>query len=339
MFTLTVPPGSDLAELAAHERAHQHEAHLAFEVGHPDPLVLRGLCAVFARLGAGTDGGGYNPHEDATVLYFTAPAGSTAGYRRVELHVPGRHDSVLAAHLAGHGRAATLLPSPQVQGHRTQQPAETLLRLMTGAWTTQALAVCARLGLPDAMDTRSTTGVRPLAGAVGAHPQSLATLLRYLAMLGVVAEHPDGFRLTGLGALLRSDSPGSMRPLALMYGGPFYHSFAGLEHTVRTGETAFEHLHGENHFDHFARHPELADLFDRSMAASSRMFEPLPAHPVITAAAAEATAAVPRTVVDIAGGNGELLGRILAAHPRLHGMLLERPHVVETARRALDAAG
>ncbi|MBD0692931.1 methyltransferase [Streptomyces sp. CBMA123] len=319
VFALTVPPGSDLADLAAHERAHDHEAHLAFEVTDPDPLALRGLCALLARHGATPDGGGHNPHEDSTVLYFTAPTGARTGYRRVELHAHGDHRAVLADHL-GQDPA--------------QHSAETLLQQLTGAWTTQALAVSARIGLPDALDTRTGTTAADLAATLDAHPQSLTTLLRYLTMLGIVAEDQDGYRLTGTGALLRADAPGSMRPLALMYGGPFYRSFAELEHTVRTGGAAFDHLFGENHFDHFARDPELAELFDQSMAASSRMFDPLPAHPVITAAAGTAG-----TVVDIAGGNGELLGRLLSAHPGLHGTLLERPHAVEAARRRLDAAG
>ncbi|MCB5167657.1 methyltransferase [Streptomyces bambusae] len=328
VFTLTVPPGSDLASVAAHERAADHEAHLAFEVVRPDPLVLRGLCATFARHGALADGGGYNPHEDGTVFYFTAPADSKAGHRRVELYASGDHRGVLAPHL---------------DAYRSRQPAETLLRLMTGAWTTQALAACAQLRLPEAMAAPAGGGEHPtahgvdaLAHAVDADPQNLATLLRYLAMLGVVDQQPEGFRLTALGALLRADSPGSMRPLALMYGGAFYQSFALLAHAVRTGQTGFEQLFGENHFDYFARHPELAERFDQSMAASSRMFEPLPAHPVIAAAGAGPGR---RTVVDVAGGTGELLGRILAARPHLDGVLLERAHVVQAARRHLDAAG
>ncbi|MCX4559918.1 methyltransferase [Streptomyces phaeochromogenes] len=329
VFTLTVPPASDLDTVAAYERERQHEAHVAFEVETPDPLVLRGLCAAFGRYGAVPDGGGYNPHENGTVFYFTAPAEAKAGYRRVELYVPGDHRDVLAAHL---------------DEHRARQPAETLLRLLTGAWTTQALAAFVRLDVADAMDRNAMdgnamdgkrgVGVAELARDVGASAPNLATLLRYLAMLGVVSEDRDGFRLTDTGTLLRADAEGSMRALALMYGGPFYESFAGLDHTVRTGQVAFEQRFGENHFDHFARDPELAELFDRSMAAGSRMFDPLPAHPVLTAAAAEGA-----TVVDIAGGNGELLGRILSAHPRLHGVLLERPHTVETARRLLGAAG
>ncbi|WP_329547038.1 methyltransferase [Streptomyces sp. NBC_01356] len=318
VFALTVPPGADLDTVAAHERERQHEAHVAFEVEAPDPLVLRGLCAVFGRYGATPDGGGYNPHENGTVFYFTAPAEAKTGYRRVELYVPGDHRDVLAAHL---------------DEHRERQPAETLLRLLTGAWTTQALAAFARLGVADAMDEERVVGLAELARHVGALAPNLATLLRYLTMLGVVSEDRDGFRLTDTGALLRADTEGSMRALALMYGGPFYESFAGLDHTVRTGQVAFEQRFGENHFDHFARDPELAELFDRSMAAGSRMFDPLPTHPVLN------TAAEGATVVDIAGGNGELLGRILSAHPRLHGVLLERPHTVEAARRLLGAAG
>ncbi|MFE7192648.1 methyltransferase [Kitasatospora sp. NPDC057541] len=333
VFALPVPPGSGLRPLADHERTHQHEAHLAFELPDPEPVLLRGLRALLADHGATPDGGGHNPHENGTVLYFTAPAGSRAGYRRLELYAPGDHRAALAAHLAA--------PAPR-------PPAETLLRLLTGAWTTQALAVAARLRLPEALEPAEAlhpdeaphpaVPVDPatLAHRTGTHPRALATLLRYLTMLGVVTPENDGHRLTAVGALLREDAPGSMRPLALMYGGPFYRSFGALDHAVRTGEPAFDHLYGENHFDHFARDPELAELFDRSMAASARMFDPVPAHPALTAAARLPAGA---TVVDVAGGNGELLARVLTAHPRLRGILLERPHAVEAARRTMAEAG
>ncbi|MFJ4091408.1 methyltransferase [Kitasatospora sp. NPDC089913] len=346
VFALTVPAGSDLGAVAEHERAHQHEAHLAFEVLRPEPLLLRGLCALLADRGAVPDGGGHNPHENGTVFYFTAPAASLAGYRRVELYAPGDHRDVLAGHLADStsdtmsdtmsGSTADRTGTRPSAGAPADQPAETLLRLLTGAWTTQALAAAARLRLPDAVPPGEPIDRAALARRTATDPRALATLLRYLAMLGVVTAEGERVRLTEVGALLREDAPASMRPLALMYGGPFYHSFGALDHTVRTGETAFDHLFGENHFDHFARDPELADLFDRSMAASTRMFDPVPAHPALAAAAARPGGG---TVVDVAGGNGELLARVLTAHPGLRGVLLERPHAVEAARRTMAEAG
>ncbi|MFK4137478.1 methyltransferase [Streptomyces filamentosus] len=337
VFALSVPPGSGLSGIASDERGADREAHLAFDVERPDPLVLRGLLASFARHGAAPDGGGYNPHEDGTVFYLTAPEGTKTPYRRLELYAGGDHRDVLAEHLAGTPEA----PYPrQPDGPRrpdAARPAETLLRLLTGAWTTQALAVCAELRLPEAMDRHAGKRVPELAGAVGAHPRGLAVLLRYLAALGVVSRGPDGYRLTDTGALLDDAAPASMRPLALMYGGPFYASFAHLAHAVRSGEPGFDRLHGENHFDHFARDPELAALFDRSMASSAPLFDPLPGHPVLTAAAT--ASGRPRTVVDVAGGTGELLGRVLTAHPALRGVLLERPQVLPAARTRLTALG
>ncbi|MFB7512289.1 methyltransferase [Streptomyces sp. NPDC056144] len=335
VFALTVPPGSGLTATAADERRHDHEAHLAFDVTRPDPLVLRGLLASFARHGATADGGGYNPHEDGTVFYFAAPAETKTPYRRVELYARGDHRDVLAEHLERRPAPLPAAVSPAADG-----PAETLLKLLTGAWTTQALATCARLGLPEAMNRHTGTATAELAEAVGADPECLSVLLRYLRMLGVVDEGPDGFRLTDVGALLDAETPRSMRPLALMYGGPFYQSFAHLTHTLRTGEPGFEHLYGENHFLHFARDPELAALFDQSMVSSAPIFDPLPAHPVLVAAAEAAAGAAtgadrPRTVVDIAGGTGELLGRVLTAHPTLRGILLERPQVLAAGRARL----
>ncbi|MFJ3902822.1 methyltransferase [Streptomyces sp. NPDC090025] len=368
VFALTVPPGSPLSAVAAAERRHDHEAHIAFDVTHPDPLVLRGLLGCFARYGAVPDGGGYNPHEDGTVFYFTAPDSTKTPYRRVELYAGGDHRDVLAEHLghplpdeashAGDGADG----ATGAAGHRA---AESLLWLLTGAWTTQALAACVELRLPEAMDRAAhqtpdpqvpapqtpdpapaaapsalPPGVPELAGAVGADPQSLATLLRYLAMIGVVRATPTGFRVTDLGALLRADAPRSMRPLALMYGGPFYQSFAHLAHTVRSGQPGFEHLYGENHFDHFARDAELAAVFDASMVSSAALFDALPAHPVLTAAAHASGhgGGRARTVVDIAGGTGQLLAHVLTAHPALRGVLLERPQVLAAARARLAHA-
>ena len=320
IFALEVSDDPELAAVAEAERAAGHEAHTAFEVVAPTPIVLHGLTALLLdRAGAVADNGGHNPHENGTVLYFRV-----AGHR-IELYVPGRHPEILAAHLRR--SADRRVPEPEL----AEPPRDRLLRLMTGAWTTQAIATAAELRLADHLDAHPGADRTLLAELTGSHPDALGRLLRYLTGLGVVATGADGsYRLTELGEPLRTDAADSFQPLALLYGGPFYRSFGELAHAVRTGEEAFARLFGEHHFAYFARRPELADLFDRAMAASAPMFAPV---------AELVDLAGCRVVVDVAGGNGELLGRLLRAAPHLTGVLLERPHAVEAAEKAFAAAG
>jgi len=95
---------------------------------------------------------------------------------------------------------------------------EIVRRLVMGFRTTQLVHVAAKLGIADALED-GPQPVSALAAAVGAHPRALYRLLRALASLGLFAELPDGrFELTPLADALRSNAPGSVRPLALLYG-------------------------------------------------------------------------------------------------------------------------
>ncbi|MEU6375025.1 methyltransferase [Streptomyces sp. NPDC046909] len=301
IFALPVPPGSPMQSVADEERVHEHEAHHAFALTSPGTVVPAGLRTLLTeRGGAVPDGGGYNGHENVTVLYFR-----TRRHRRFELRLPGRHE-----------------PIPD--------PALSLLGVMTGAWATQAVATMAELRIADHLTDRPGLGADDLAELTGTDPDALRRLLRYLSALGLLTCAEDTYHLTALGQPLCTATEFSLQPLALLYGGPFYDSFADLTYSVRTGREAFAHRHGQHHFAHFAQRPELGDLFHRAMAASADMFTPVP--DVVDFSAA-------RRVVDVAGGNGALLSRVLRAHGHLEGVLLERPEALEAARKELATAG
>jgi len=320
IFLLTVAPGTGQDEIAAGERVHSHETHIAFEVSAPDTVILSGLRATLTGPGQmRCDGGGYNAYEDATVLYFRPASPSSRMLGRVELIVKGHHPEIVRTH-----RSESTPPQA------TSRSAKQLLQLMTGAWTTQAIAAAAELSLADHLaDSGGATGER-LAELADTDPDSLSRLLRYLTSLGILRSAQGRVQLTELGHLLRTDTDCSLHPLAQLYGGLFYESFGQLTHTVRTGRQAFEHVFGANHFDYIAERPELARLFDRAMAASAAMFTPVADFVDFSAA---------RVVVDVAGGDGELLGKVLGAVPHLRGVLLERSHVIEAAREKLGRLG
>jgi O-methyltransferase domain/short chain dehydrogenase len=313
IFALPVGEPGALGQLVACERVGEEEAHVALEVRDPDTVVLSGLRSLLIEAGLRSDGGGYNEHEDSTVLYFRV-GDRPESVHRLELIAAGRHSAVLTAHL----------------GEPEKDPATQLLQLMTGAWRTQTIAVAAELGLADHIAGQPEATVEQLASATATDSDSLGRLVRYLAGLGIVERSDVSVRLTELGELLRTDVSPSLHALAVLYGGPFYESFGELAHSVRTGGAAFDHVFDKHHFEYFAERPQLAGLFDRAMASSASIFGRITDIVDLSAAS---------VVVDVAGGNGELLAQILPAAPHLRGVLLERPHALEAARARLQAVG
>jgi hypothetical protein len=212
-------------------------------------------------------------------------------------------------------------------------PGIALYQMAIGHYVSRALALAAKLGLADLL-AGGPRGHRDLAKAVEADAPSLRRVMRLLASVGVFEEQEDGrFALSSLGDLLRSDVPGSMRAMVLLFAGvAIQDGWKELEYCVRTGEPAFRKA--SPHADPFAQlaqDPEAAANFDRAMAT----FAPQTAAAV--AAAYDFSAF--RRVADVGGGNGALLIGILRANPGLRGVVFDQPQVAERARKEVLAAG
>ena len=196
-----------------------------------------------------------------------------------------------------------------------------MLALASGAWVTQMIHVSAELGLADHL-APGELAVEELAQACGANPDALFRLLRGLASLGLFCEtSPRLFALTPLAELLRSDHPQSLKHFARMLGEEHYQSWDDLLHSVRTGDNSFRHRYGQSIFEWYQEHPERGEIFDRAMGDFSR------------AETAALLQAYPfgevRHLVDVGGGQGELLKTVLQAHRHLTGTLVDQPWVVE----------
>lgn len=105
-----------------------------------------------------------------------------------------------------------------------------------------------------------------------------------------------------------------------MRGCVYYDALAGLLAAVRTGGVPFELTHGVRFFEHLAAHPEQGSAFQASMRARSSR----EAAAVVAAYDFSAFG----TLVDVGGGEGVLLARILEAAPGLSGVLFDHPAVV-----------
>ncbi|MBO0676980.1 hydroxyneurosporene methyltransferase [Mycolicibacterium sp. S2-37] len=217
--------------------------------------------------------------------------------------------------------------------HRSTVPGNiALLELATGAWTTAALYSAARLGIADQLASGPATA-NDVAARIGADPDGVYRLMRALAGRGVLTHRADGrFSLTRVGEALRSDADGSLRDMILFIGHPIrWADWGNLEHSVRTGQTAFAELHGAPFFSYLATDPEFAEVFNRAMTAGSGLADQV--------ALSRYDFTGFRLVVDVGGGHGAILSTILRSAPEARGVLFDLPAVVQNAGPTFTAAG
>jgi SAM-dependent methyltransferase len=119
--------------------------------------------------------------------------------------------------------------------------------------------------------------------------------------------------------------------MALLYGEEHYHAMSELLEAVKRGGTAFEHAYRKPHFTYLASNPDAAKAFYAAQSA---------------AAAGSAAAVVSAydfthasTVVDVGGGNGQLIRAILHANPGVSGVLVESLGMARKARARVHAEG
>jgi SAM-dependent methyltransferase len=209
-------------------------------------------------------------------------------------------------------------------------PSAFLTQIMLGSLATQAVYVAATLGIADLL-VDGPKSVEELARARNAHAPSLYRILRALASLGIFAEQDHRvFALTPTAQPLRSDAPNSLRDAVMFWGSDWHWEVYGQTlYSVRTGKSAWSHVHGQDVFSYFENNPEAGAIFNRAMSSFSGL--------AMKAVVAAYDFADVETLVDIAGGEGRLLTGILAAYPKLRGVLFDLPYVIDAAREQVAA--
>ena len=207
-----------------------------------------------------------------------------------------------------------------------------LQQMIMGFRTTQLLHIAAKLGIADLLEG----GPRPiiaLAAACGCRAEELYRILRALSNLGIVSELADGrFELGSLGQHLRTHAEGSLRGVAALYGERWiWNAYGNLIHSVRTGEPAFDAVHGQRFFDYLQKDESAAHSFNTAMTSYSAQ--------EISAVTAAYDFARFRSLADIGGGHGRLLAALLRASPHSRGILFDLPAVCAGAQSTLEQAG
>jgi hypothetical protein len=203
---------------------------------------------------------------------------------------------------------------------------EELAKLINGHRFTGIICAAARLGLADMVPAEGMSASE-LAAKAECRPDMLYRLLRALASIDIFEETADGvFQHTRGSLLLRRDAEPSLHGLACMTSRMHFFVWPEILYSLKTGEAAFNKVFDNGLYPYMTDDQESAEAFDRAMAAYTE---------VVADAVLENYDFSPYSyVIDVGGGRGIFLEKILGRYPQLRGTVYDRDHVVaRTARR------
>jgi hypothetical protein len=207
-----------------------------------------------------------------------------------------------------------------------------VFQIATGYIVSTALWISVKLGIADQL-VGGARSASDLARATGANEDALYRVLRLLASVGVFEEvSPRHFGNNPASSTMQSGIPGSVHHMALWMADPFHlRVYADALHSVMTGQPAAEKTVGMPVFEYFPRDPELSATFNNAMTAFSAF--------VIPAALDAYDFSGIATLVDVAGGHGEVLTSTLQRYPSMRGILCDLDHVIAGAEQRIRSLG
>jgi hypothetical protein len=202
-----------------------------------------------------------------------------------------------------------------------------LFEMATAYWLSQAIYVTAKLGIADLLRDDPQSCVA-LATSTGSDAPSLFRLMRALSSVGIFAHlGRSRFALSRLAEPLQTDVHGSLRAMVITIGEIHYQACGSLLHSVQTGSPAFNSVFGASLFDYLQQNVDAADMFNQGMANVSSML----AYAVLMAYDFAGIS----SIVDVGGGQGKLLEKILQFTPDITGTVFATASTIERAKQGI----
>lgn len=186
--------------------------------------------------------------------------------------------------------------------------ADRLEHLFTGYWRYLAVRAACRLDLFDHV----ASGVRDVAGlakVTSSDQQALEHLILALIHEGYLLHHEEGLELSHEAARLCADHPHSLKQACLLWGDEHMGAWQHLDQSIRSGQAIFPKLFGMPFFRYLDTRADRSKEYHKAMFAYAQQdyagigkVLDLTAH---------------RSVLDVGGGNGALVGALRTAYPDL----------------------
>ncbi|CEK11082.1 methyltransferase [Legionella hackeliae] len=200
------------------------------------------------------------------------------------------------------------------------EPAYIQLAIMSRWYVvSRAIHTMAKLGIANYMSLEPMK-IETLAKLTDTVPDLLERLLKFLSAYQIVNCQDDTCSLTKLSLPLRDDDPHSIRDVLCMVDDSWWQAFSCLDTSLKTGNSAFSHQHGEDFFSFLSKHPEKQKNFDRGMAKLSTYDDNSIADAFNFSQCSH--------LIDMGGGRGGLVKALSQKYPHLKLTLFDTPQVI-----------
>ena len=196
-----------------------------------------------------------------------------------------------------------------------------MYELISGYWVAACIHAVAKMDIADHLATGKMS-ITELAQKTASDTISLRRLMRAVTSVGIFEEvDKDVYMMNQLGETLRTNVPGSIKPWALANLGEHYPAFGQLAYSVRTGNVAFDYVHGTPVWEYYKNNPAAGENLAKAMAGVSGA--------VLKGVVDNYDFSPYKVIVDLGGGNGAMLFTLLEAAPNAKGIVFDEPYVAE----------
>lgn len=187
----------------------------------------------------------------------------------------------------------------------------------------QCLYAVVKLGIPDCLES-GEKNIAELAALTDSQPDALYRVMRCLSQYDVFNEHDNKiFSQTDISKKLLTNAEIGSKDYLLLCSEIIFNASTCLLESIKTGKVAFDSYYGMNFWDYLKQNSDKSALFNNAMQKGFG-----DSTPAIFAAYDFSPF---KFIIDVGGGNGQLVLNILKNNPTSKGLIFDLKQLEESA--------
>jgi ubiquinone/menaquinone biosynthesis C-methylase UbiE len=202
-----------------------------------------------------------------------------------------------------------------------------LKSMLVGHWNTQILYSIVKLEILDFIK-KGYNSFNKLRDQMLIPNASLEMVIKVLKLWNFIIEFDGTYKLNYYGELLTENHPRSLKYATLMWGDEHYIAMSRLFDALKSYEPQFNKIYDFDIFQYFEKNEKKGIIFHKAMKEYSLDYDDLIfLHDFYGS----------ETIMDVGGGSGYLLKKILTTYPHIkEAVLFDLPSIIQIAQSSLE---